>query len=283
MLETSLIKVEEKDIDVFVQYAWEVYQNPETRFYPIVDSQSDLKSMYTKAWEDDYLWVIESDGHYGILPLLVDEEEKFVQANGGISTKGDFIEFAKIFQTLLLEEFSGYRLFCCYPSSHLRAQEFYLNNGYSLGEILLWYENDMLSLNIKDNSNFLLLNENNFEKFKIFHGENHPNVYWSADLIYKHHQKWDVVILGDDEIEGIAAAIRYDKENILYAEIYFLSGKHQATICNALLTQLRKKKVQRVVYFVDKRDDRLIDVVEEIGFKFVDDYCEYMMDIVKTS
>lgn len=268
----ELLTIDSKLLDELILYAWQVYQDPNTRFYPIVDQISDLEKMYQKAYENGYLWACTIDDQYAVLALIVDEEEKYIQANGGIATKQNFDISADFFLSMLRDQYPGYSFHFAYPSSHQEAMVYSKKHGYLLDEILLRYEVILNSMPVDKQSSYQTLNEDNYKLFKEYHEKAYKDVYWTAKRIYEQLQRWTVVLLGNEDIEGIAAAISYEKMGIMYAELYAFSGLDIPKLMSALIHELKEHGVQKLVYFVEHEDNELTSFLESNGFKKADDY-----------
>lgn len=275
----QLISVQFKDLDFLIDYSWQIYQNPLTKFYPIVDQKSDIESMYKHAFMNGNLWVAKSGQEYAILPLIIDEDKKFIQANGGIAAKTHFVEFSSFFLGNLRKSFPGYTFYCGYPGSHLEAMSFFPAHGFQMDDVLWRYESKLTDLVVQRDPVFEPLNEQNYKAFNSYHQAYFPDVYWTAPLIYEHQDRWSVVVVGEQTIKGIAGAIHYVKNDVRYAEIYFFHGSDVETIMSALIVELKKQEVQELLYLVDKSQIQHLAFVERIGFKQMDDYYGFIIEL----
>lgn len=266
------IQVKATDLEWIIEYAWNVYQNPLTRYYPIVDQKSDVEGMIKHAFMHSYLWVLKIGDRLGILPLIVDHEREFIQANGGIATKQDFKLFAFEFEQRLKQEFPGYVYYAGYPQSHTEALDYYQSNSYELDDLLQRYEADIDSLSSDDESvDVEILSKTNFEDFKDYHTAQFENQYWTADLIVEYLDRWVVVLQKDIEITGVAGALCYQKNQINHAEIYFIqSNVNIKGILCALISELKKRKVQHILYLAENEFEE--ELLQSIGFEKLDDY-----------
>ncbi len=273
------IAVQFKDLDFLIDYSWQIYQNPLTKFYPIVDQKSDVESMYKHAFMNGNLWVAKSGQEYAILPLIIDEDKKYIQANGGIATKTHFVEFASYFLGKLRASFPGYTFYCGYPSSHLEAMAYFPSHGFETDDVLWRYETKLDDVVVHRDPVFESLNDQNYDAFNKYHQQYFPDVYWTAPLIYEHQDRWSVVVIGEQSIKGIAGAIHYEKNGIRYAEIYFFHGSDVDAIMSALIVELKKQGVEELLYLVDKNQIQHLAFVERIGFKQMDDYYGFVIEL----
>lgn len=270
------VVIEYSDLDVLIEFGWQVYQNPTTRFYPIVDQKSDIEVMYKQAFMNGWLWAAKIDQVYGVLPLIVDEEHQFIQSNGGVAAQAHFTLFSSYFLDKLKATFPGYTYLSGFPSSHQEAIAYHQKQGFDQADILYRYERELEALTFPAEPYYQTLHASNVEAFVQYHDQLFGNQYWSADLIYQHLDRWSVVLVGEDKITDMGGAIRYTKNQINYAEIYFIASNNSCElIISALLSELQKQGVQQVLYLVNQQNQDQILQLDKMDFKLLDDYCEF--------
>lgn len=276
-VETILEKeVALSDLDDLVNYGWEVYLNEKTRYYPVVDMKSDIEVMYKHAFMLNQLWVVEIDGALGILPLIVDNEYRFIQANGGVATKDHFDKIAAYFEMKLKEKYRNYTYVVGYPETNDTAIKYCNEHNYTLHDALIRYENRLSELDYHY-TEYNNLNADNFDAFKSFHDLHFPDDYWNADLIWEHQDRWVVVLEeAKGEIVGATGAIVYEKNDIVFAEVYF--QKTQSNLLNlihALLSALEDVGVEIILHLVHMVDEETKSYLKQIGFKTLSFYYGY--------
>lgn len=144
--------------------------------------------------------------------------------------------------------------------------------------ISLRYECNIANSMIKDiDFDYELLSDSNYGMFSKFHKEFNKESYWTLDLIMSKIDKWCVVMRKDQrDLHSASGAILYVKDNIHHAEIYFSDSRHDdISILLALMTELIKRNMKRVVFMITKESQSLMDVLESMGFQYIDDYFGY--------
>ena len=102
------LEINMQSIQDYIDYAWKLYQDPKTRFYPIIDDRFEMERIYKTAFMENLLHVIEIDGELATLPILVDHDSDHIQAAGGIASATQFDVAADYFYDLLSTKYSGY-------------------------------------------------------------------------------------------------------------------------------------------------------------------------------
>ncbi|HLV49863.1 MAG TPA: hypothetical protein VKY25_02930, partial [Erysipelothrix sp.] len=216
------------------------------------------------------------DGVLGILPLIVDNEYRFIQANGGVAANDHFEKISAYFEMKLKEKYRNYNYVVGYPETNEKAIMYCNENNYILQDALVRYENRLSELEYHY-TEYNNLMDDNFDLFKAFHDLHFPDDYWNADLIWEHQDRW-VVVLEENQgvIVGATGAIIYEKNDIMFAEVYFQkSESNLLDVIHALLSALEDAGVEIVLHLVHMVDEKTKAYLEQLGFKMLSYYYGY--------
>lgn len=279
MTKIKEIPVTIENLKDVIDYAWERYQDKNTKFYPVVDKRDDLESIYKQAFMFNDLWLYEYEGVWGVFPLIEDHEMMFVQANGGLAAIAYFDVFMETIEERLHDSYKDYIYAAGYPSSNVAAIDYHEKHQYVLDEVALRYE---LDLNHFSTVQTLVSIEHlmpyDFENFKSFHKSYVGDVYWTATQIISHLERWVVLLEKDenDELVSIAGAITFEKDGEWYAEIYFVEGESPlSSILVSLINALKDQSIQNILYLVEEKESNMIEMLEGLGFELKDDYLSF--------
>lgn len=270
------IKVTYSNIKSYVDQAWDLYQNEKTKFYPVIDQKEEMERIYKTAFMTDALYVLEKEGVSATLPILIEHESSYIQANGGLATSAYYDEFMPAFEAILKAQYLGYHFLVGYPSSNVEALKYHINesNAYFLAEKLnkMTYRfNEEHALALPDDLYFL--DDDNVETFIRLHDAHQKGAYWTSDNILDYLERWCIVVHEDET----AGAIVYEKFGINYAEIDFvISDNHGETILEDLLQALKTYDVDEVLYLIQYNKDEDIEILKAKGFKETDDYLSFI-------
>lgn len=275
------VTIGEMSVDELVDYCWSIYQNPKTRFYPIMDNREDIRKVLNGAVRDETLLILRDGDDYAILPLIVDCEGKYLQAVGGIACERKYLEFAEMFYKYIRQKYKGYQFFIGYPSSNRDAIDFLGQEGFQCVDKLIRYERILSDHDKFTSSTFTEdLKRDGEEAFSDYHNRLYPDAYWNGTLILANRDKWTIRTIDVSPITGSVCAMNYQKQNRKYAEIYFLdSDNANAMLLNDVLWSLSISGVEKVIYLVEEIElDKIYDV-ETLGFERIDDYRGYSIQI----
>ena len=271
----KILEVSMANMDEMVEHAWQCYTNASTSFYPVIDHIDEVERIYKTAFMTGKLFAIEIDGKLGTLPIIVDHKRTYVQANGGIATTSKFEKFAALFTAILAQRFPNYRYLVGYPKSNSAAFNYHKNENYLPVESLIKTEFHLKNYKKKNlEIEYALLDDDNVEHFIETHEANVGNVYWDADNILDHLQRWTIVVGENNQIAG---AIVYEKLGIHYAEVYFaVSENHYEAIVQALLNELKDEGIDEVLFMIEEMYEVQLQSLLKIGFIKTGDYHSFV-------
>ena len=270
------LEINMQSIQDYIDYAWKLYQDPKTRFYPIIDDRFEMERIHKTAFMENLLHVIEIDGELATLPILVDHDSDHIQAAGGIASATQFDVAADYFYDLLSIKYSGYTYIAGYPSSNTAACAYHDGKRHEIIENLTRMERSLEDFNDVIPDGYEPLSLGKYSLFNQIHTESLGEVYWSASDIINNLDRWCVVVNEGEIVSSTAGAIHYEKEGRTYAEVYFiLSDDNAKELLIALIDLLIYHDVDEILYMVDFDDIEMLKYLDELGFKKTDDYLCY--------
>lgn len=276
-MSVQLLNVKYDDLESYINLAWEAYQDPKTRFYPVIDNREEVERIIKMALMHDQLMVMEYKGVIGILPLMVDSDQRYIQANGGLVACDYFKEFADFAITYLKGIYPSYSYLSGYPSTHIPANEYHSKRGDRAIEVLIRTERVLDHFIAVENLSYEPIHRSIYSQFNQLHTKSQGDVYWSAESIINNLDRWVVITDSKDLITQAAGAICYEKDNRQYAEVYFVISDQEdkKELLVALLSELSKQGVDEVLYMIEASDTSQIEDLVALNFAVTDDYCAY--------
>lgn len=276
----KFLDVSMDNMALFTSEAWLLYQDPKTSFYPVIDNYEELQRIYKTAHMTNHLLVLEMDEKRAYLPLLVDDEQHYIQANGGLATAHDFDKFAMIFDLHLSKHFPGYTYQVGYPSSNQGALMYHQQDpSYKLSESLLRYDVSLNDIFVGlFSGQYTQLQPHHHQAFVKMHNQMEPDAYWDGESILEHDDRWLIVTQREDELSGYVAAIIYEKQGLKYAEIYFVHGEEASYtgMIEHLLMELVELEVDSVLCLAEKNRPALHEALSQNQFKLKNDYLSFV-------
>lgn len=278
-MKPQFIEVTQQNIQSAIINAWALYQEPKTRFYPVIDDLQELERIYKEAFMYNHLYILEMDGETAYFPFILDRERRFIQANGGLACSQFFSLFMDAIIKRLEKDYEGYDLVVGYPSSNTAAMSYHQDNVIDdLVEVLIRFEIDLEdTIETPLNQDYGLLKSDQETSFIELHEQFNPEVYWDAPSILEHDDRWILISNQNEGLHSIAGAITYDKDQVRFAEIFFLHSlqDQHSDILISLVQELHQEGIRNILCLVEQEDQILQDSLAQTGFKAVDDYYCY--------
>lgn len=280
-----------EDVNNYLEFAYRLSQDFENSFFPTyldgIKTKEDFYNSAFKSFEDenskillfeidgevlgwiDFYW-LPSDLYLGIRVFNVKEFK-------GKSIE-EFIEYAK-------QYFSKYTIFFGLPSKNIESVNYLKKIGTTKVE-----ENYVYTLNFEEyqpkeyDGEIIKVNEENWNDFSNLH-DKIEGIYWNSERLYKQiftltKNKWNIYLYYE---EGQVKGTIYFVYTPLLMEIFgvdFQDNKFDKKIMNNLLIKalnVSKSDGQKyMTYFVGEEE---IDIVEKLGFKFLDKYELYKLEL----
>lgn len=277
-----LKKLEKKDFDQYVEFAYELALDMTKSGYPTyADGIKTKNDFITRAREafsrnGEEILLFERDGevtgwiHYYHLP---DDHylgtASFCVAEGMREAITEFIEFAR-------EHFYGSELYLGFPKENTEAVE--ALNAYGFERIEESYNN---ALNFEhymqqpENADIVPITRENFQLFADIHSQYDDDMYWTSQKILNAIDGWRIFVLLR---EGKAAGAIYSRifEDKTMSEIFgvdFHDGIYDSRVYKDLLTAVlnddKRRGTKHMVFFCD--DESQSDALA-CGFHCVGEY-----------
>ncbi len=271
-----------------VDFSWDKAQVNSQSSFPKFKSYEDMYSIFEKGIkhkDNKVLAYYKDDQLEGILGLIIDNESKWIQANGGIFVRDGHEIVAAEFLGYLMAIHPGYEILFGYPVENEEAIDYLRKIGAELIEasLVMELERDSFNYNEEDNTpRVKRLEPKYYQQFATLHDACNPDVYWNSERILEKIDLWDIfIILHDEEIVG-SINIRPYQNN---AEIFAVSvnplynGKgFEAALISQSLRILLDKGVEYVLYFVEKGHIYEEEAALSCGFRVKDDYVLYRIN-----
>lgn len=220
-----ILSIDETRIEEAAQYASNVNQmkvgNCETfdTFYENI--LSNFRKMI-KNKDDKVLICTEDDKILGVLAILVELNEKYLEVTWGLYASENFQEIAMLFYTYMKEKYAGFHVDAVYSEENKEAICFMQSIGANCisSDIKMKLVNDNFQPSREDKL-IVPIAEKYYKAFCKLHDENHKNVYWTGERILSKLKKFDILVaLEKDELVGSVVGEPYGdkKKDINFIE-----------------------------------------------------------------
>lgn len=232
---------------------------------------------------DELLVSTDGDDILGLLALLVEPEDKYLEFVGGVFAEDNFDAIGEEFFKYIKGKYKGYHLDAAYPEENVQAIGFMESIGAKLMDFDYEYrinKDDFKSLYEVDN--IIYINKKYNEDFINLHNRMNPDAYWTGEKLINALDKFDIFIaLEDDKVIGSIVTSKFNKE---VDEIYFLSVENEddhleKALLNRGVSHAFSNGTRELILMIGKEDAKLINICEEIGFIRSDTCLTYSLDI----
>jgi ribosomal protein S18 acetylase RimI-like enzyme len=239
--------------------------------------------------EDEILICTEDDRILGVLALLVERENKYLEAVGGVYAEGNYHEIAKEFYRYMKEKYTGFHFDAVYPKENEEAIHFM----QSIGAKCVGVDLEMkLTKDVLQPSNggkqVLQLSKEYHEAFCRLHDEHHPDVYWTGERLLGAMDKFDILIaLDKGELVGSVVTSKNGSER---EEVYFIETEERHRR-QGYAKSLLEKSIDRVfqsgkkelMIFVEVNNIPAFNLYKSFGFQEADTCCTYSLESIERS
>ena len=278
--------VDISELEPVAKYAYKLNSIPQhkCKAFP-TDYNSVLKQFERMIHHpnDELLVSTDGDDILGLLALLVEPEDKYLEFVGGVFAEDNYVAVANEFFKYIRDKYKGYLLDAAYPEENVQAIEFMESVGAKL--IGFDYEYRIKNDNFKSfpmTDDVIYLNEKYYEDFIKHHDRMNSNVYWTGKKLIDALDKFDILIaLENDRVIGSIVLGKFNKK---VDEIYFLSVEKESihlekALLNRGIRHAFSSGTYELLLMIGKDDKKRIDVCEEVGFKRTDTCLTYSLDI----
>lgn len=276
--------VDKLDIETVAKYAYELNLKPQHKCKAFPSEYNNIVIQFEKILNhpnDELLVSTDGNNILGVLSLLVEPEDMYLEAIGGVFAKDNYEAVAKEFYEYLKSNYKGYQFDAAYPEENEQARKFM----ESIGAKQLGFDYEMrLNKNqyksIGEFYNIIPLTEEFYDSFIMLHDKFHSDAYWIGDRLIKSLDKFDVFIALDDaQIVGSIVTSRLKKES---EEIYFLYTEehkenlgYERALMNKAIAHAFNNETDELIIMVDKDNIEAIRLYENFGFKKSDTCLSY--------
>jgi len=107
---------ETRELDKVANYAYQLNAVPQHKCKVFPSDYASIMRQFSKMLDhpEDQLLLAEVDGSIkGLLALMVEKENKYLEAIGGVFAQADYYTIANEFFNYIRSAFLGYQLGCC--------------------------------------------------------------------------------------------------------------------------------------------------------------------------
>ena len=278
--------VDISELEPVAKYAYKLNSIPQhkCKAFP-TDYNSVLKQFERMIHHpnDELLVSTDGDDILGLLALLVEPEDKYLEFVGGVFAESNYRMVSEEFFKYIRDKYKGYKLNAAYPEENVQAIGFMESIGAKLMDFDYEYrinKDDFKSLYEVDN--IIYINKKYNEDFINLHNRMNPDAYWTGEKLINALDKFDIFIaLEDDKVIGSIVTSKFNKE---VDEIYFLSVENEddhleKALLNRGVSHAFSNGTRELILMIGKEDAKLINICEEIGFIRSDTCLTYSLDI----
>lgn len=273
-----LIKINEKEIINYIDFAYEIVLDQSKSSYPIytdrIKTKKDFKKHSLKcASHQDYTTLLycEEEIVKGLIQFFVIKEDKYLQLCGfnmKENTKQALIEFSDY----LDQNYADCDYYFGFPDQNKEALVYLEKNGFTCIETA--YNDTFIFKDytpIQDNPNILKINQTNFADFKQLHQVG-STVYWNSERILSSLEKWNLFVLYEKQPIGAI----YERNGEIYGMDYLNNQYSESTytvLVQVVLNNLKKRNYEHMTFFNDEVSQM---AALKLGFVSVGQYVLYI-------
>jgi hypothetical protein len=216
----------------------------------------------------------------GVLGLINEPEDKYIQAQGGIYAVENYLDVGNEFMRYIKRNYHGHKMVFGYPKENLEGQELMKIHGFKLDEsatVTSLYKDKLIEHHFEDDS-VVALSEDWYEKYISFSKPFEVDHFWSAEKIIKHQSQWRVYLLIKNEtIIGVVETQLYNETDAEVMGLNILDEyKNEDNIICLLYTNCKHgfdSKVKQYTMFI--YTDLELKSAKKLGFKEEDTHLSF--------
>lgn len=278
----------QQEIEEIARYAFRLNSIKEHKCKAFPTDYEGILAQFEKMDKhpnDKVLVCTDGTNIQGILALLVEPENMFMEAIGGVFAEKNYAAVAMEFYEYMEENYPGYHFDAAYPEENQQAIDFI----ESIGAMIIDYDyelrvNKKKYIPIDEIHHIIHLNEKYYKDFVDIHDKYNPNVYWTGDRLLMALDKFDIFIALDSK--RVVGSIVTSKFNKNVREIYLMAveeGKrhldYEIALINRTVGHAFDNEAEEIMVMAEKNNLKLIKDYESLGFEKTDTCITYSMNI----
>lgn len=272
----KIVKVDEKNLVEVSKYVSILEGIEEHKCKACPSNYKDILYAFGKMIkhpDDEVLMCVEEERILGVLALLLEPKDKYMEAVGGVYAKKNYNEVAMEFYRYIEDNYKGFHFDATYPEKNNQATEFM----EILGAKCNFKELEMV-LNKKDfrpyigNKDVISLEPQYYEKFTRFHDETYNDAYWNGHRLLEALDKFHIFISLDlDKIVGeiVLSKFGQGKEEIYFLKVdedYRNLGYGRSLLGKSIEKSLQEG-IRKILAIIELDNTVAINIYQCLGFK----------------
>jgi len=281
-------KVEMNELGFVANYAYQLNINPQHRCkaFP-TDYDSIIRQFERMINHPNDELLVSTDGNdiCGVLALLVEPEDMYIEATGGVFAKNNYEKVSNDFFKYIKSKYKGYQFDAAYPEDNKEAIDFMSSIGAELKGFD--YELRLKKSEYKNHpiiDNILPLDKQHYGEFIKIHDKYNPDVYWSGEKLLDALDRFDIFIaLDNGQVIGSVVTSKFAKN---FEEIYFLevaenkqNHGYGSSLLNKAIQHAFYNGTDELMVMVEKNNTAALHLYEKLKFKKSDTCLTYSIKI----
>lgn len=280
--------VDNSQLEYIANYTYSLNKIPKHKCKAFPSDYNSILNHFKKIINhpnDELLISVKDNNILGVLALLVEPKDMYLEFVGGVFAKNNYQIIANEFFNYINNKYRGYYLNAAYPKENIDARIFM----ESIGANLLSYDyeyklNKRDYVNLPESDNIVNLNMEYYEEFIEFHNKFNSDAYWTGEKLIDSLNKFNIFIaLENNKIIGSAVISNFNNK---LEEVYFLNtlrNKQNPDLKIGLLNKAIKQAfgngAEELLVMIENDKKRELVIYEELGFKKADTCLTYAIEI----
>ena len=266
------------NLQVSLDFAWELCKNISTSSYPIKKTKEDLKQSFLKrlAHRDDQVLMYFKDNQLiGVIELCIETQEKYVRLGSYI--KEDLEKIIDETIENLQEMCPNYTIHFTYPKENVVAIEYLKSKGYPCIEASNDLRLEIKDLKFEDTHRITpeRLKKEDFIEYAAFHDKHGgAEMYWNSERVYEVFDRWYIYVYKKGKnIVASSLTCKSGEEAIEIFGLFLDDIEDSDYIAKELLGHTIKNileievQTKQVIYFVEDKEVAQYTAAKKVGFK----------------
>lgn len=282
-----IIEIGYERLNEILDFSWETYCQKENSSYHRYESKEKLKEAFERTiehLEDKLLACFENQKLVGVLKLMVERNNKYLQSSG-IYVQDNHKMIYSLFINYLTEHYSGYEIYFGYPNENKMAI-------HIMEELKADCVDSCMNMQVTKREfvfypttyNINEITIDSFEQYASFHDKFNSDIYWNSSRMKENFKDWKIYVI--KQADKIIAGIFIGMWNKFDAEIFGISiedsDREKGYILSLLsysVFDVLKCGKNCVTYFIDENSIEDYEAASLLGFKLIDHYKCYKMKL----